>query len=164
MVAEVSLGSVTVDDFVSNPSAEFKSIVSSGDVEDRKEHRELVHVKFVRVKKESPEFQSVYEGIETNVNVAITTINLIVTRKTLLTLLDFILVTFTGGNDTGNTPAKKTIDSGSDSDLEISVEPPQAPPATEAGAIRVKVDLKSIRLILNNDGIRLARRRAQKSW
>lgn len=154
MVADVSLGSVTVDDYVSNPAAEFKSIISSGDVEDKKAHRALVKVNVVRVKKESPEFMSVYEGVETNVNVAISTINLIVTRKTLLTLLDFILVTFSnpGGN---NQPRQKAItDDGSELDVEI--EPPADTPQNAAGAIRVKVDLKRIQLVLNNDGIRLA--------
>jgi len=153
MAAEVSLGAVTVDDFVDNPPAEFKSIVSSGDVEDQKAQRDLVHVKFVRVKKESPEYMSVYEGVETNIDVAISTINLVVTRKTLLTLLDFILVTFTNNDSANNQQA--VTDSGSD--LDIDVTPPSpAPGQNEAGAIKVKVDLKSIRLILNNDGIRLA--------
>lgn len=154
MAANVSLGSVTVDDFVGNPPAEFKSIISSGDVEDKKAHRALVKVNVVRVKKESPEFMSVYEGVETNVNVAITTINLIVTRNTLLTLLDFVLVTFTnpGGN---NRPQQKAItDDGSE--VDIAVEPPPETPQSTGGAIRVKVDLKSIQLVLNNDGIRLA--------
>ncbi|KAK4225861.1 putative vacuolar protein sorting-associated protein [Podospora fimiseda] len=155
MAAEVSLGSVTVDDFVENPSAEFKSIVSSGDVEDRQQARNLVHVKVVRVKKESPEFQPVYEGIETNVNVAVSTINLVVTRKTLLTLLDFILVTFTNniGDATAN-PQMAVTDE--DSEVDIEVVPPPDQPPVEAGAIRVKIELKSIRMILNNDGIRLA--------
>ncbi|CAK7229600.1 Vacuolar protein sorting-associated protein 13 [Sporothrix bragantina] len=165
MVAEVSLGSVTVDDFVSNPSAEFKSIVSSGDVEDREQQRALVHVKFVRVKKESPEFMPVYEGIETNVNVAISTINLIVTRQTLLTLLDFVLITFTNGGAQDNSQVSN-LDGAQDSeqklltagDAESTDETPPSPTAENGGggAIRVKVDLKSIRLILNNDGIRLA--------
>jgi vacuolar protein sorting-associated protein 13A/C len=154
MAAEVSLAAVTVDDFVDNPPAEFKSIVSSGDVEDQKEQRDLVRVKFVRVKKESPEFMSVYEGVETNIDVAVSTINLIVTRKTLLTLLDFILVTFTN-ND--NPTGQQQAITDTDSDLDIDVTPPSpAPGQNEAGAIKVKVDLKSIRLILNNDGIRLA--------
>ncbi|CAK7241751.1 MAG: Vacuolar protein sorting-associated protein 13 [Sporothrix thermara] len=176
MVAEVSLGSVTVDDFVSNPSAEFKSIVSSGDVEDREQQRALVHVKFVRVKKESPEFMPIYEGVETNVNVAISTINLIVTRQTLLTLLDFVLITFTNGGaqDNGSAVPIRNLDGAQDAgrllttagDSESANEMPPLSPMTEAngggngagggGAIRVKVDLKSIRLILNNDGIRLA--------
>ncbi|CAI4219735.1 unnamed protein product [Parascedosporium putredinis] len=149
MVAEVSLGSVTVDDFVENPPAEFKSIVSSGDSEDREQNRSLVNVKFVKVNNQSPEFMSVYEGIETNVDVSISTINLVVTRKTLLTLLDFILVTFTNNDANQNRlPASQNSD---DSDV-IVIQEPQP----ENGPIRVKIDLKSIRLILNNDNIRLA--------
>lgn len=155
MVANVSLGSVTVDDFVGQPPAEFKSIISSGDVEDKKAHRALVKVNVVRVKKESPEFMSVYEGVETNVNVAITTINVIVTRKTLLTLLDFVLVTFTNPGGNNQSQQKAITDDGSE--VDVAVEPPDdAPQPQSAAAIRVKVDLKSIQLVLNNDGIRLA--------
>ncbi|ROW17215.1 hypothetical protein VPNG_01341 [Cytospora leucostoma] len=154
MVADVSLGSVTVDDFVSQPSAEFKSIVSSGDVEDKKAHRALVKVNVIRVKKESPEFMSVYDGVETNVNMAISTINLVVTRKTLLTLLDFILVTFTSPGGNNQQQQKAITDDGSE--LDIAVEPAEPVPQNQAGAIRVKVDLKSIAVVLNNDGIRLA--------
>lgn len=155
MVADVSLGSVTVDDFVDQSPAEFKSIVSSGDTEDKEAHRALVKVNVVRVKKESPEFMSVYEGVETNVNMAITTINLVVTRKTLLTLLDFVLVTFTSPGSNSQQKQKAITDDGSE--VDIAVEPAEPrPPQTQAGAIRVKVDLKSIQLVLNNDGIRLA--------
>lgn len=156
MAAEVSLGSVTVDDFVDNPPAEFKSIVSSGDVEDRQHQTDLVRVKFTKVKRESPEFMPVYEGIETNVNVAVSTINLIVTRKTLLTLLDFILTTF-ANNDSSNSPPPRKIKDADDEDDEVEIiEPEATSQQNEGGSIRVKVDLKSIRMILNNDGIRLA--------
>ncbi|GKT49685.1 vacuolar protein sorting-associated protein 13C [Colletotrichum spaethianum] len=159
MNAEVSLGSVTMDDFVDNPSADFKSIVSSGDVEDREQNRSLVSVKFTRVNRLSPEFMPVYEGVETNVTAAISTINLIVTRKTLLTLLDFILATFTGNNNEAATPQEQKAISDSDDDdeeVEIAVDAPPEDAPANTGSIRVKVDLKSIRMILNNDGIRLA--------
>ncbi|KAI0018263.1 vacuolar protein sorting-associated protein 13 [Xylariomycetidae sp. FL0641] len=156
MAAEVSLGSVTVDDFVDNPSSEFKSIVSSGDVEDRQQQRDLVRIKFTKVRRDSPEFMPVYEGIETNVNIAVSTINLIVTRKTLLTLLDFVLVTFTSsGNNNPQAQRNAIEDDEEDHAVEI-VEPEPEAQQSEGGSIRVKVDLKSIRLILNNDGIRLA--------
>ncbi|KAI1104805.1 vacuolar protein sorting-associated protein 13 [Jackrogersella minutella] len=155
MAAEVSLGSVTVDDFVDNPPAEFKSIVSSGDIEDHQQQRDLVRIKFTKVKRESPEFMPVYEGIETNVNVAVSTINLVVTRKTLLTLLDFILTTFT--NDNSNSQPRSTIKETDKGQPEIEVvEPATSSQQNEGGSIRVKVDLKSIRMILNNDSIRLA--------
>ncbi|KAI3320562.1 vacuolar protein sorting-associated protein 13, partial [Xylariaceae sp. AK1471] len=156
LAAEVSLGSVAVDDFVDNPSAEFKSIVFSGDVEDSQQQRDLVRVKFTKVKPESPEFMPIYEGIETNINVAISTINLIVTRKTLLTLLDFILITF-ANNESANSQPQKRIADPEDEDQAVEInEPAQGSEQMESGSIRVKVDLKSIRMILNNDGIRLA--------
>ncbi|KAL6852521.1 Vacuolar protein sorting-associated protein 13 [Amphichorda felina] len=156
MAAEVSLGSVVVDDFVDNPSGEFKSIVSSGDSEDLKSGRSLVHVKFVKINPRSPEFMPVYEGVETNVTAVISTINLIVTRKTLLTLLDFVLVTFTGGNNDQPANARVIMDSEDDGAVgeETAVEGAQQ--TQNVGSIRVKVELKSIRFILNNDGIRLA--------
>lgn len=152
MAAEVSLGSVNVDDFVDNPPAEFKSIVSSGDSEDLQAGRSLVSVQFVKVKRQSPEFMPVYEGVETNLTAAISTINVVVTRKTLLTLLDFILTTFASGEkgSTGDEDARKEDVKSLDMVVEGSRH------ENKSGAIRVKVDLKSIRLILNNDGIRLA--------
>ncbi|KAK6825944.1 vacuolar protein sorting-associated protein 13 [Apiospora arundinis] len=157
MAANVSLGSVTVDDFVDNPPAEFKSIVSSRDAEDGKEQRELVKIKFVKVKRDSPEFMPVYDGIETNVDVAISTINLVVTRRTLLTLLDFVLVTFTNNDNNNTAKQKQQIMESDDEDDEVQiVEPSPEPEQAEGGSIRVKIDLKTIRMILNNDGIRLA--------
>lgn len=158
MAAEVSLGSLTMDDFVDNPPAEFKSIISSGDSDDLKEGRSLVHVKFVKVNRQSPEFMPVYEGVETNITAAVSTINLIVTRKTLLTLLDFILVTFTGGNNEQQNTKNAITDSDDEDDSEGIDSPIESSQQQNAntGSIRVKADLKSIRLILNNDGIRLA--------
>ena len=151
LVIETSLESLVVDDYVENPSAEFKSIVSSGDAESE-DQKDLVHVKLIKVKRESPEFMPKYQGVELNIDVAISTINLVVTRKTLLTLLDFILITFTNNEASPAEPP-----SGQIMDTENEEEQP-LPPAkpSNSGSIRIKVDLKSIRLILNNDGIRLA--------
>ncbi|KAI2622272.1 vacuolar protein sorting-associated protein 13 [Xylaria nigripes] len=156
LAAVVSLGSLKVDDFVDNPSAEFKSILSSGDVEDHRQQRALVRVQFTKVKPESPEFMPVYEGIETNVNVNVSTINMVVTRKTLLTLLDFILITFANSGGTRDQPQKRMISLGDHSQVIEIIEPGQTPERMDSGSVRVKVDLKSIRMILNNDGIRLA--------
>ena len=155
LVIETSLESVVMDDYVENPSAEFKSIVSSGDLEaDSDDRKYLVHVKLIKVKKESPEFMPKYEGVELNIDVDISTISLVVTRKTLLTLLDFILITFT------NSGSQAVPESPSDSLLidgeNVEFPTVQTPKPADTGSIRIKVNLKSIRLILNNDGIRLA--------
>ncbi|PQE10057.1 Vacuolar sorting-associated 13 protein [Rutstroemia sp. NJR-2017a BVV2] len=164
LIVETSLQSVVVDDYVENPSsAEFKSIVSSGDT-DSDDHKDLIHVKLIKVNPHSPEFMPKFEGVEINVDVAISTINLVVTRKTLLTLLDFILVTFTNQDDPKQLPDAPTAEKskdllavpGNESPFEEEEEEVEPAKKSESGSIRIKVDLKSIRLILNNDGIRLA--------
>ena len=154
LAIDTSLESVVVDDYVENPSAEFKSIVSSGDLNAESDDRkDLIHVKLFKVKKESPEFMPKYEGVELNIAVEISTINLIVTRKTLLTLLDFILVTFANNDSPAYTPPlESNLIDGANGELPTI----ETPKPADSGSIRIKVGLKSIRLILNNDGIRLA--------
>ena len=154
IIIETSLESVVVDDYVENPSAEFKSILSSGN-KDSDEKKDLVNVKIVRVKKNSPDFMPLYEGVEINIDVSVSTINLVVTRKTLLTLLDFILITFTN-NDAGSVAVEAAPKEILDSE-NVESQPDSEPPKSEDSmSIRIKVDLTSINLILNNDGIRLA--------
>jgi vacuolar protein sorting-associated protein 13A/C len=105
----------------------------------------------VKVNPESPEFQSTYEGIATNLDVSVSTINLIVTRKTLLTLLDFVLSTFAGSDQ----QTQESIESKTKSDEEAQIEAAQQK-SGQADKLRIKAKLKSIALILNNDGVRLA--------
>ncbi|VDB89351.1 Bgt-5295 [Blumeria graminis f. sp. tritici] len=144
-----SLQSLMIDDYVENPPPEFKSIISSENTEPN--DRDLVSLSIVIVKKESPDFLTKWEGVNTNIKVAISTINFVVTRATLLTLLDFILVTFADDSTSSIPPSGqvKEIEGGS-----TLVNTPNS--MTSAGSIRIKIDLKSIRLILNNDGARLA--------
>ncbi|KKA27236.1 hypothetical protein TD95_004731 [Thielaviopsis punctulata] len=198
MVAQVSLGSVTLDDFVvEDTPAQFKAIVSSGDNEDLLENRSLVQITFTRISRESPEFLSVWEGVETSLSVSVSTINLIVTRKTLLTLLDFVLATFTDNGATPSPPQpppppahdrpgflglrRLSIMSRSSemnqpplgvgglsaggpgfSSSGLPANPPQPSlptnisPSAPPPSMKIKAQLKSIRLILNNDGVRLA--------
>ena len=152
MVAEVILGSLSIDDHIENePLPEFKQIISSKGF-NAEEDKDLLTVRFVKVNPESPEFKETYDRIATNLDVSVSTINLIVTRKTLLTLLDFVLDTFTNPAepqavnnvaDKSRTEDEKQIDS--------SIGQQQ-----QADKIRIKAQLKSIALILNNDGVRLA--------
>ncbi|KAL1985887.1 hypothetical protein VTN96DRAFT_7265 [Rasamsonia emersonii] len=148
MVAELLLKSLSVDDHIEeNPAPEFKQIISSKGF-NAEEDKDLFNLKLVRVKPESPEFESTFEGINTNLDIAVSTINVIVTRKTLLTLLDFILLTFT------NPDQPKAAPQQADSAVENVPQEEQQP--QQAGKIRIKSNLKSIALILNNDGVRLA--------
>lgn len=153
MVAEVLLKSLNVEDYIEeNPSPEFKQIISSrGFDEKEKEDKDLFNVKFVKVNPKSPEFTSTYEEIATNLVVSISTLNLVVTRKTLLTLLDFVLITFTSPED-----SSKPQIADAENIEERKKQKTVAQPQSDSDKIRIKVDLQSIALILNNDGIRLA--------
>ncbi len=151
MIAEVLLKSLNVDDYIDeDPSPEFRKIISSRGF-GAKEDKDLFNIKFVKVNNDSPEFTSTYEGIATNLDVSISTLNLIVTRKTLLTLLDFVLLTF-ASSDQPSQPAK-SVEDGPD---EKSVEMQTSGSGESSDKIRIKVALESVALILNNDGIRLA--------
>ena len=153
MVAEVLLKSLNVEDYIEeDPSPEFKKIISSQGF-DATEDKDLFNVKFVKVNKDSPEFESTYEGIATNLDVAISTLNVVVTRKTLLTLLDFVLITFASSEE--SPPSDKALES-SDKSGQRKTEKKQAASSDGSDKIRIKVDLESVALILNNDGIRLA--------
>lgn len=149
MGADVRLKSLAVEDHVEeNPIPEFRNIISSEDASSD-EQKDLFSLKFVKVNKDSPEFQTKFEGIATNLDVAVSTINLIVTRRTLLTLLDFVLITFTNPGAPDNQQAQITDKPG---EQEAVAEQPQAEP----DKIRIRAELKRIAVVLNNDGIRLA--------
>ncbi|TQS37082.1 hypothetical protein Golomagni_02454 [Golovinomyces magnicellulatus] len=148
---DTSLRSLTVDDHVENPSYEFQSIISSGD-SNSEEIGDLISVNIFIVKKESPEFTSKWNGINVHINACLSTINLIITRKTILTLLDFILVTFTS-DDTSFVASRKQIKETENDRSTLSIATVSN---TETNFVQIKVDLKSIRMILNNDGTRLA--------
>lgn len=149
MGAAVSLRSLAVEDHVEESTIpEFRNIISSEDA-SADEQKDLFSLKFVKVNAESPEFQTKYEGIATNLDVVVSTINLIVTRKTLLTLLDFILATFTNPDPPQNQQAQITAKSDNQQDAEKQVQ-------AEPDKIRIRAELKRIAVVLNNDGIRLA--------
>lgn len=157
MGAEVVLKSLNVEDLIDEDlSPDFKRIITSDGLQEQKNNNPLFFVKYVKVKRESPEFMTVFEAIETNVDVSISTINVVVTRKTVLTLLDFIITTFTNPGAPSSPPQTRRIEDQKGEKQDEKTDQSLAKQAPEADKIRVKIDLDSIALILNNDGIRLA--------
>ncbi|KAF2203968.1 vacuolar protein sorting-associated protein-like protein vps13 [Delitschia confertaspora ATCC 74209] len=149
MGANVRLGSLAIEDHVeANPLPEFRNIVSSEDV-CASGPKDLFQLKFVKVNKDSPEFIAKYEGIAMNLEIDVSTINLIVTRRTLLTLLDFVLITFTNPGSPPNNQAQVAATPEGQQGVQQEDTPQQ-------DKIRIKAELKRIAVVLNNDGIRLA--------
>ncbi|CAG8543869.1 1688_t:CDS:10, partial [Acaulospora colombiana] len=154
MSAEVVLKSLSVEDKMSEAGTEFKHIAASegyGNTQSD-DSKDLVHVKYSKVSPQSPEYMKKYEGIDQSVDIEMSTINVIVTRKTILTLYNYVLDTFTSA-DQG-----PPVDSGiPQPDSELQSPSPEKPPTQKrTPTMRVKVKLNSIRFILNNDGTRLA--------
>ncbi|KAE8236499.1 hypothetical protein A4X13_0g9135, partial [Tilletia indica] len=56
--------------------------------------KDLVRVKHTRVQADSLEFMSIYEGIDQSINVELSTINIILTRVSVLAVYDWIMTTF----------------------------------------------------------------------
>ncbi|KAI9741223.1 MAG: hypothetical protein M1834_002939 [Cirrosporium novae-zelandiae] len=153
MIAETILKSLNVDDHVEQDQIpEFRKIISSKGF-DAEEDKDLFSVRFIKVNKDSPEFFGKYEGIAMNLDASVSTINLIVTRRTILTLLDFVLVTFTSPGD------DHRIEKVDDEKKAGGTKPEEQPDGqipTEPDKIRIKANLNTISVILNNDGMRLA--------
>ncbi len=76
---------------------------------------DLLTVKYTRVQQASPEYQQVYEGIDQNVDVKISTFLFRAAPEPVVTLYDFIMTTFVPQNKSGgaeNRPAPGTPEDG----------------------------------------------------
>ncbi|CAG8552629.1 14898_t:CDS:10 [Dentiscutata erythropus] len=151
MSAEVVLKSLSVEDKMTDTGSEFKHLAASEGYGNAQadDSKDLVHIKYTRVDKKSPEYMSKFEGISQSVDIEMSTINIIVTRKSILTLYNFVLDTFTSPT-TSSSPQSSV-----ETEALISPES-QNPQPSQTSTMRVKVTLTSIRFILNNDGVRLA--------
>jgi vacuolar protein sorting-associated protein 13A/C len=152
MSAQLGLKSLMLEDHVEQDALpEFKNIVSSENPKGSKSG-DLFRLKFMKVNRDSPEFIPKYRGIAMNIHTTISAIDVVVTRRTLLTLLDFILTTFTNPDKPDSTTAEERRLS--------KVQSKQVKEAqkqkSEPDKINVNVKLNRIAVILNNDGIRLA--------
>ncbi|KAG0050250.1 hypothetical protein BGZ83_004992 [Gryganskiella cystojenkinii] len=152
MAVDIILGSLYVEDkvetdplypYLISSDADGKSPAAGG-VED------LVRVSYVKVNKISPEYLTKYKGIDATVDISFSTVTMILTRKSVLTLFDFVLTTFTNPTPQSQPQSPVTEVKASQSQVDTKL----APPAQDT--MKVKVKMTSINFILNNDGQRLA--------
>ncbi|KAI9493351.1 hypothetical protein BDB00DRAFT_946102 [Zychaea mexicana] len=160
MRIEVSLKSLDVTDRMKHGN-EFKYLVTSDqevlhNASQSDDAKELVHVDYIRVDKSSPEYYDKYKGMDQTATVALSTLNFIVTRSSVLTLYNFVLNTFVDhelimdARAVQNSPQQQKIQQqNSDSHQRQQQQQQQQ-------SIRVTLLLDSVNFILNNDGVRLA--------
>lgn len=99
MEVDVGLRSLTLEDKIVDQGAAFKHLITSKTVSDgTTSHaespstpRDLVRVKYTRVQTDSPEFMTVHEGTDQSVNVELSTINIMLTRVSILVVYDWIM-------------------------------------------------------------------------
>ncbi|BGP36549.1 Vacuolar protein sorting-associated protein 13 [Rhodotorula kratochvilovae] len=147
MSVDVLLRALYLEDkMTAAQQSDFRHLVTSEKLEGGHE-QDLVRIRYQGVQKTSPEFQTVHEGFDKTVDVEMSTLNVVVTRSSILLLFDWVMTTFTDPNDAA-APEQLAIEAGEGQD--------DASEETSTDKLRVKVKLTSINLILNEDGVRLA--------
>jgi vacuolar protein sorting-associated protein 13A/C len=165
MSVDVLLRSLYIEDKMTQEKNEFRHLVTSDQLGGGHE-QDLVRIRYQGVQKASPEFMTVHEGFDKTVDVEMSTLNVVVTRSSIvrfllfpfssllplltflssqLVLFDWVMTTFTDPDDAAAPPSPDT--------------PLDQKPLQEEGPVdklRVKVKLTSINLILNESGLRLA--------
>ncbi|GAA5898641.1 hypothetical protein JCM6882_000886 [Rhodosporidiobolus microsporus] len=144
MSVDVLLRSLYIEDKMSPQKNEFSHLVTSEKL-DGGHAQDLVRIRYQGVQKTSPEFMTVHEGFDKTVDVEMSTLNVVVTRSSILILFDWIMTTFTDPGDAAPPPSPE-LESGEEAQ----------PEEVSTDKLRVKVKLTSINLVLNEDGTRLA--------
>ncbi|KAK9457717.1 hypothetical protein V1511DRAFT_185294 [Dipodascopsis uninucleata] len=170
MHAEVILYKLFVEDRIDESAKqEFSRLISSDpfyedgppkpDVQD--DQKTLFHIRYSKVSKESPEYLTVSEGIDQNIEMSISTLNFIITRKSILTLMDFVSLLFT--TDPSQEEELALLEEQSDSSTEIMSMQSSVVTASQPDKMKLKLNLSGIVLVLNDDGIRLATLRLEQA-
>ncbi|KAF4623901.1 hypothetical protein D9613_001806 [Agrocybe pediades] len=148
MKVDINLSSVAMN--VVQPSGTDIQFISTPapDVGSLSEKR-LLQVSYMRVQRDSPDFQTIAEGIDQSVDIKISTLVFQAAPEPVLTLYDFIMTTFV--------PASEQTPQSGDA-LQFTTASNIAAPesADTEGKIRVIMKLAGVRLILVNDLIPLA--------
>ena len=121
---------------------------------------QLVHIKYHSLKHNHPD----YDGVDQSVDVSLAAVTIVLTQGTVLSLYDFILTTFTNAGNASHsrTSSQALIGKGEivAGDGTQTVEGEELPPGYTLppypSTIRVQASMKSIGLIVNQDGKRLA--------
>ncbi|CAO0798122.1 unnamed protein product [Mucor circinelloides] len=180
LLVDVSLKALSVADKMEH-QGDFHYLVTS-DIIDQKNafgrtnDKNLVNVKYRKASRGHPRFQDVYQGYDQTVDVVLSTLTVVITRKSLLRIYNWIMNTFTApptaANIDGN--AGKQVFEGdvfyddvssldNHSVLSDSLHIPKMPikPADSNGnnsnsnRMKVAIHMDSVNLILNKEGKRL---------
>ncbi|KAF5390329.1 hypothetical protein D9757_002946 [Collybiopsis confluens] len=141
MKVDVNLRSMAMD-LIQSGSGSMKFMST-----DSHEEKDLLSVAYARVQPESPDFTTVYEGIEQSVDVKISTFIFHAAPEPVLTLYDFIMTTFVPQSES---PSEELQMPGA----ELEAVVPTA--VVNESKIKVTVNLASVQVALLNEGVDIA--------
>ncbi|KAG8928477.1 hypothetical protein FRC01_005870 [Tulasnella sp. 417] len=152
MQVDISLNSLSVH-MVDQPGHRVPMILSSRTETSEVKGAEtgnddLVKVRYFRVQRNSPEFHTVYEGIDQSVTASLSTLVVHAAPEPIIVLYDFIMTTFVPGHGSSETNTPVAADSPSGE--------PLPPPAVDSGKIRVRVNLTTVEVLLIDNNRQLA--------
>jgi vacuolar protein sorting-associated protein 13A/C len=182
---DVGLRSLQLEDKIVDHGPAFKYLLTSKTVDDgqsvggAKTHgkdskeadgqstptssKDLVKVQYIRVQPDSPEFMSVYEGIDQSINVELSTINIMLTRVSILAVYDWIMTTFVPHEEPQKQQQASRAEAGpqgkgptEEHSKERSGQEVSSDNEPRKEKLRIRVKLTSVVLRLNNDGTLLS--------
>ncbi|KIM85199.1 hypothetical protein PILCRDRAFT_817197 [Piloderma croceum F 1598] len=147
MNVDVNLRSVSLN--LVQPGLEPIKFMSSANF-GSPQHKNLLTVKYTRAQKASPDFTTMYGGIDQSVDVTISTVIFRAAPEPVLTMYDFVMTTFVPKSEP---PAIAAVAD------EVSITNASASGSPKSGSsehIRVGVKLATVQMILVNNGTSLA--------
>ena len=120
-----------------------KPLLSSANTDKSNTDLKLIQVAFLKVQKESPDYMTKHEGVDTSIDVELSTFNVGVAPEPILSLYDFIMTTFVS-----NEAEQAKIEAKAE---EVAVGSAPQPEEKSTDKLRIRVKLTSIRVSLENN-------------
>ncbi|EIW86715.1 vacuolar protein sorting-associated protein 13 [Coniophora puteana RWD-64-598 SS2] len=115
--------------------------------EDSGDNKDLMNIAYTRVQSNSPEYLPVFEGIDQNVDIKLSTFVFRAAPAPVIALYDFIMTTFVPQA----TEADSTSTDASSNSKVVSPNSNDKTQTASSGSIRVALKLDSVKILLMND-------------
>lgn len=139
---DVSLRSISLD--MIRPGKKAVPLVSSNDVNGRQSTADLIKVQYAKVQKDSPEFQTVFEGVDQTVQVELSTFNVLLDPAPVLDLYDWIMTTFVPEDRPEPMPVASSVAPTSTVTEDTTADAAIVPAADGANQDKIRVRVKMV--------------------
>jgi vacuolar protein sorting-associated protein 13A/C len=132
--------------------------------------KNLVNIKYIKASKDHPQFMETYNGYDQTVDVALSTLTVVVTRKSLVRIYNWIMNTFTAPPSSSPANGQEIVDgdvfydnipsldhrpSATSQHKPMVTTPETSNNNSNSNRMKVSIHMDSVDLILNNEGTRM---------